>query len=147
MAQIALSAPVRFPGSRTPNPRIGFRRAPGRPDTAPVAQRPAAPMPRLGLTRRGRFLLIGLPVMLTAAALLVLAGIFTAPVMAAGADDTAPVQGTSVTVLDGETLWGLAGEFAPERDRQDVIAEIAELNNLAGSTLVPGQELFIPQQP
>jgi hypothetical protein len=104
-------------------------------------------MPRLGLTRRGRFLLIGLPVMLTAAALLVLAGIFTAPVMAAGADDTAPVQGTSVTVLDGETLWGLAGEFAPERDRQDVIAEIAELNNLAGSTLVPGQELFIPQQP
>ena len=37
---------------------------------------------RLELTRRGRFILIGLPVMLAATAILVLAGIFTAPVIA-----------------------------------------------------------------
>ncbi|WP_417220717.1 LysM peptidoglycan-binding domain-containing protein [Arthrobacter sp.] len=131
MAQIALTAPVLHIVDRTDA------------RTVRVAQSNAR-SPRLRLTRRGRFLLIGLPVMLGATALLVLAGIFTAPVMAAGASGTAPVDATTVSVMQGDTVWGLAAEFAPDRDRQEVVAEITEMNDLAGSVLVPGQQIFVP---
>ncbi|MDN6178690.1 MAG: LysM peptidoglycan-binding domain-containing protein [Micrococcaceae bacterium] len=96
------------------------------------------------MTRRGRFILIGLPVMLAATALLVLAGIFTAPVMASDASDTTAVEATTVSVMEGDTVWALAEEFAPQRDRRDVMAEITEMNDLNGSVLVPGQEIFVP---
>ena len=99
---------------------------------------------RLTLTRRGRFILIGLPVMLVATALLVLAGIFTAPVMASDASDMTAVEAQTVSVMEGDTVWALAAEFAPQRDRQDVVAEITEMNDLKGSVLVPGQEIFVP---
>ena len=117
---------------------------PARPEAnAPVHAVPSA-QASVRLTRRGRFLLIGLPVLLGATALLVLLGVFTAPVMAAGTGEATPVLADTVTVSEGETLWGLAAEFAPNRDPREVISEIAELNNLAGSKLVPGQELFVP---
>lgn len=129
MAQIALAAPV-------------FLNADSVPTTA--STRPAARRGRLELTRRGRFILIGLPVMLAATALLVLAGIFTAPVMASDASDTTSVEATTVSVMEGDTVWALAAEFAPQRDRRDVVAEITEMNDLNGSVLVPGQEIFVP---
>jgi len=113
------------------------------PDLEP-ARRTGAPAPRLRLTRRGRFVLIGMPTMLGAAALLVLAGLFTAPVMATGTATDDAVQGQTVTVLDGETLWGLAAELAPERDPREVVAEMIEVNNLATSNLEPGQRIFVP---
>ncbi|PCC26847.1 hypothetical protein CIK75_01805 [Glutamicibacter sp. BW78] len=99
---------------------------------------------RLTLTRRGRFILIGLPVMLVATTLLVLAGIFTAPVMASDASDTTSVEAQTVSVMEGDTVWALAAEFAPQRDRRDVVAEITEMNDLKGSVLVPGQQIFVP---
>jgi len=114
------------------------------PDLEP-ARRAEAPAPRLRLTRRGRFVLIGMPTMLGVAALLLLAGLFTAPVMASGtAPTTGAVPGQTVTVLDGETLWGLAAELAPERDPREVVAEMIEVNNLATSNLEPGQRIFVP---
>jgi hypothetical protein len=167
MAHLALAAPVQLPArpGRTRTAAAGTRpRAASPQHTRPAEVRPqagvrghlrlvpdpaparraAAPAPRLRLTRRGRFVLIGLPTMLGAAALLVLAGIFTAPVMASGTAAADAVQGQTVTVLDGETLWGLAAELAPERDPRDVVAEIIEVNNLATSRLEPGQRIFIP---
>lgn len=133
MAQIALTAPALHIVGRADSPSTSARS-----NEAPV---------RLRLTRRGRFLLIGLPLMLGATALLVLAGIFTAPVMAAGSSGTEPVQATTVSVMQGDTVWDLAAEFAPARDRREVVAEIAEMNDLRGSVLVPGQQIFVPTAP
>ena len=162
LAHLALAAPVQLSarsgrtrttpargiaagtGLRAASPQAGSR---GHlrivPDPAPV-HRAEAPAPRLRLTRRGRFVLIGMPTMLGAASLLVLAGLFTAPVMASGTASADAVQGQTVTVLDGETLWGLAAELAPERDPREVVAEIIEINSLANSSLAPGQRIFIP---
>lgn len=128
MAQIALTAPVFMTTNRTPT----------------FAGRRGAVAGKLELTRRGRFFLVGLPVMLATTALLVLAGIFTAPVMASGASGTSPVDATTVSVMQGDTLWDLAAEFAPSRDRQDVVAEITEMNDLRGTVLIPGQQIFVP---
>lgn len=133
MAQIAIAAPAYVRTGRT-----GVRHA------AVAARGAQARRPHVHLTRRGRFILIGLPLMLAATAAIVLAGIFTAPVMASGAAETRPVEATTVSVMDGDTVWGLAAEFAPERDRQQVVAEITEMNGLTGSVLVPGQEIFVP---
>ncbi|MBO0908366.1 LysM peptidoglycan-binding domain-containing protein [Arthrobacter sunyaminii] len=97
----------------------------------------------LHLTRRGRLVFIGLPLMLAAAAALIVLGFFTAPAMASsgGPDVTRTVQ---VSVAAGESLWGLAQEFAPERDPRDVMEDIMELNNLTESRLIVGAQLYIP---
>ena len=97
----------------------------------------------LHLTRRGRLVFIGLPLMLTAAAALALLGFFTAPAMASSGSPevTRTVQ---VSVAEGESLWGLAQDFAPDRDPRDVVAEIMELNNLSDAKIPVGAQLFIP---
>lgn len=97
----------------------------------------------LHLTRRGRLVFIGLPIMLTAAAALTLIAFFTAPAMASsGAPEvTRTIQ---VSVAAGESLWELAEEFAPERDPRDVVADIMELNNLSDASIPVGIQLYIP---
>ena len=97
----------------------------------------------LRLTRRGRLLLVGAPLMLTMAALLVFIGFFTAPAMASGnsPEQTRTIQ---VAVSTGDSLWSLATEFAPERDPRTVVADIVELNNLDDATVPAGRQLYIP---
>jgi hypothetical protein len=96
------------------------------------------------LTRRGRLLLIGLPLILSAAALLTLIGFFTAPAMASTGDSLGAGQTITVTVGSGQTLWEVASDIAPERNPHDVIAEISQLNNLSGSIVQAGQQLHVP---
>lgn len=81
--------------------------------------------------------------MLAAAAALTVLGFFTAPAMASsgGPDVTQTVQ---ISVAAGESLWGLAQEFAPDRDPRDVMDDIMELNNLADPRLSVGAQLYIP---
>lgn len=81
--------------------------------------------------------------MLAAAAALVVLAFFTAPAMASsgGPEVTKTVQ---VSVAAGESLWGLAQEFAPERDPRDVMEDIMELNNLTDPRLTLGDQLYIP---
>ncbi|WP_461170521.1 LysM peptidoglycan-binding domain-containing protein [Arthrobacter sp. Z1-15] len=134
--------------SRTSAP---FAPAPARPAAGPEAVSPAAasgdqaPAARLRLTRRGRLVFIGLPLMLTAAAALTVLGFFTAPAVASngGPDVTRTLQ---VSVTPGDSLWALAEEFAPERDPRDVVADIMELNNLPTERVPAGVQLFIPVQ-
>ena len=107
-------------------------------------ERPA-PLPPLRLTRRGRIVLIGIPLVLLAALLLSLAGFFNAPAKAS--DSAAELQTTSavtVTVQPGQSLWGIAATVAPERDARDVVADIVQLNNLSAGAVFPGQQLFVP---
>lgn len=102
-------------------------------------------LPPLRLTRRGRVVLIGIPLVLLAALLFFLAGFLNAPAKAAdSAADLALTPTVSVTVQSGESLWGIAAQVAPERDPRDVIADIVQLNNLNAGTVLPGQQLFVP---
>ena len=109
--------------------------------------RSAAPAARapLTLTRRGRLLLHGLPVITGAAALVVLVVIFLVPSTATAT--SAPVTGADTertTVHPGQSLWDLAVAADPGRDPRDVMDEIVELNDLATSVLVAGQVLEVP---
>lgn len=106
---------------------------------------PQAVPGRLRLTRRGRIVFFGIPAMLLLAALLSLAGFLNSPAKAA--DDASALRVTptvTVTVQSGQSLWGIAGAAAPERDPRDVIVEIIQLNNLEGGRIVPGQQLYVP---
>lgn len=99
----------------------------------------------LTLTRRGRLLFLGLPVLAGSAALVVLAVIFLVPSTATAASAPAPGAGTvRTTVFAGQSLWGLAVAADPERDPRDVVDEIVELNDLDSSVLVAGQQLEVP---
>jgi hypothetical protein len=99
----------------------------------------------LRLTRRGRFVFIGVPLILLAALVLSFSGFLNAPAKAA--DSAAELSLTptiTVTVQPGESLWAIAEAVAPERDPRDVVADIIQLNSLEAARVVPGQTIFIP---
>nr|WP_224049694.1 LysM peptidoglycan-binding domain-containing protein [Arthrobacter sp. NicSoilB4] len=97
------------------------------------------------LTRRGRFVFIGVPLILLAALVLSLSGFLNAPAKAAdSAAELSLTPTVTVTVQPGESLWAIAAAVAPERDPRDVVADIIQLNNLEAARVVPGQALFIP---
>jgi hypothetical protein len=102
-----------------------------------------ADLPPLRLTRRGRVLLAGVPLVLLVAALVLLAASMTAPAKA-GDDAGQPAETVSVNVAPGETLWSLANEFAPDRDPREVVSEIVELNGLGSSVVQAGQAVALP---
>jgi nucleoid-associated protein YgaU len=104
-------------------------------------QRSAAPA--LTLTRRGRLLLVGLPITLGVAALILLGAFLTSQ---AQAGESAPASSSTVdvSVAAGETLWDLAVRYAPERDPRDVVAEMVELNDLRTSLVRAGQSIAVP---
>lgn len=104
-----------------------------------------APLPPLRLTRRGKIVLIGIPIVLLAALLLSFAGFFNSPAKASdSAEDLTVTPTVTVTVQSGESLWAIAGAVAPERDARDVVAEIVQLNNISTGAVLPGQQLFVP---
>jgi|LakMenE01Jun11ns_1017448.scaffolds.fasta_scaffold9783653_2 hypothetical protein len=49
-----------------------------------------------------------------------------------------------VTIMSGDSLWGLAEQYAPERDPRDFIADIVALNNLSDSVVDAGMTLALP---
>jgi len=101
----------------------------------------------LRLTRRGRFVFFGLPLILLAALVLSLAGFLNAPAKAAdSAAELSLTPTVTVTVQPGESLWAIAGAVAPERDPRDVVADIVQLNNLGAARVIPGQQLYVPSK-
>ena len=101
----------------------------------------------LRLTRRGRFVFIGVPLILLAALVLSFSGFLNAPAKAAeSAAELSLTPTVTVTVQPGESLWAIAEAVAPERDPRDVVADIIQLNNLEAARVVPGQALFIPSK-
>lgn len=101
----------------------------------------------LRLTRRGRFVFIGVPLILLAALVLTLSGFLNAPARAAESSAGLSLTPTvTVTVQPGESLWAIAASVAPERDPRDVVTDIIQLNNLEAARVVPGQALFIPSK-
>ena len=99
----------------------------------------------LRLTRRGRIVLIGVPLVLLAVLLLSLSGFFNSPAKASdSAADLAVTPTVTVTVQPGQSLWTIAGAVDPDRDARDVVADIVQLNNLSAGSVLPGQQLFVP---
>ena len=97
------------------------------------------------LTRRGRLLLIGLPVVTGAAALLVVAAVFLLPpTVNASTDPVGEPVTQSVTVQARQSLWEIAVAADPDRDPREVMDDIAELNGLSSSQLSAGQVLEVP---
>ena len=142
-ASTAIPSPHCQPGA-VPQPRAKTQlRAVPQPR---AASRPGKP-PRLRLTRRGRIVLIGLPLVLLAALILSLAGLLNSPAKAADtASGLTVTPAVSVTVQPGESLWAIAGKVDPDRDPRDVIADIVQLNDLQAGKVMPGQQLFVPHK-
>jgi LysM repeat protein len=127
-----------------PHPRQSYA-VHSHPDPSNAAGGRAGKPPRLRLTRRGRIVLIGLPLVLLAALLISLAGLLNSPAKAADTAGALSVTETvTVTVQPGESLWAIAVDAAPNRDARDTIADIVQLNNLENGKVMPGQQLFVP---
>ena len=122
----------------------GLRHSAGAPDTRLAPRRNV-----VRLTRRGR---IVVTVMLTAVSLslVVLAWLAIAARTAQAADGgqspgAVYENRTSVVVHRGQTLWSIAAQAEPSADPRIVMQQIIDLNALHGTSVVPGQRLWVPR--
>ena len=104
------------------------------------APRPApAPHAPVRLTRRGRLVLTLVMTSLIVAAFVVFGGASVAT-----RDSGVAERVRVVEVEQGQTLWQIAASVAESGETGDMVYRIRELNSLAGSSLVEGQELAVP---
>jgi len=107
----------------------------------------APPRSTVRLTRRGR---VVVAILLAAASLLLAALAWMAIAARAQAADSGTPPGavyrnlTSVVVHPGQTLWSIASQAEPSADPRVVMQEIIDLNALQGSSVEPGQRLWVP---
>ena len=87
------------------------------------------------LTRRGYVVLGVLAVGLVAGLL------WFAHVSASAESPTTTRPPAVVTVHDGDTLWSIASQIAPQRDPRTVVAQLERVNHLSDPILQPGQRL------
>ncbi len=140
-------------------PAVPGARRPGHPGHAAgvsaqghgARARDMRPAPRRGtvrLTRRGRIVVAAL---LTAASLLLvvlawMAGAARAQAANSGPPPAAVYQNlTSVVVHPGQTLWSIASRAEPTADPRIVMQQIIDLNALHGTSIEPGQRLWVPR--
>jgi hypothetical protein len=104
-----------------------------------AASQQSDPAP-LRLTRRGRVVLTGLTALLITAL-----GIGTGTAEAANSG-SAHAGMTLVTVRPGENLWSVAEKADPDADPRGIIAEVIGINKLPGTTIYPGEQLWVPRE-
>jgi hypothetical protein len=46
--------------------------------------------------------------------------------------------------MQGDSLWSVAEEYAPNRDPRDFIAEVVALNNMTDSVVDAGMRIALP---
>ncbi|MFT4147333.1 MAG: LysM peptidoglycan-binding domain-containing protein [Micrococcaceae bacterium] len=97
---------------------------------------------KVTLTRRGRFILIGLPLL---TAIVVFLFVLLSMVLAPNASATDANQ-PSVAVHSGQSLWTVAENLELHRDVRDVMSDIMKLNNLNNTVISPGERLYVPAQ-
>lgn len=102
---------------------------------------------RVCLTRRGRVVVMVLVTagLLMLAAFAWIAGADRADAARSGAPSSAVYRHlASVVVLPGQSLWGIALQADPSADPRSVIQQIVDLNALGGTSIQPGQRLWVP---
>ena len=140
---------VRPTAPAAPVPRAGAEQQ-ARP-AAPAAPAPrarASARPRTRLTRRGRIVVSALVVSATLLVVVLawLAGTATAQAARSGAPASGVYRNlTPVVVRPGETLWAIATQAEPTADPRSVIQEIVDINALGGTSIQPGQRLWVPR--
>ena len=103
---------------------------------------------RVRLTRRGRIVVLALIAasMVLVAALAWLAGTARADAARSGVPSSAVYHSLrTVTVQPGQSLWSIASRYEPGSDPRDVIQQIIDLNALGGTSVQPGQQLWLPR--
>ena len=103
-----------------------------------------APQPPLRLTRRGRIVLIVVPLFLATLAALVAWAALTAPAEAAVAPPAGPGATLTVTVQPGDSLWTIAARRVPDQDPRVTISQIQDLNGLSSGRVLPGEQILVP---
>lgn len=106
----------------------------------------AADCSPLRLTRRGRLLFVGLPLMLLAALLVTTLGLFNSPATASTENPSTTTSNVSYTVRSGDTVWNVAGVIADGRDTRDVVQSIMDMNGLETSVIQVGQQILLPTE-
>jgi LysM domain len=141
--------PRAVPGAQRPGEagRAGDMRVMQRPGQV----RDARALPGRGtvrLTRRGRIVVAAA---LTALSLLVVMLAWMAVAARAQAADGGLPPGavyrnlTSVVVHPGQSLWSIASRAEPTADPRLVMQQIIDLNALHGTSIEPGQHLWVPR--
>jgi LysM domain len=99
------------------------------------------------LTRRGRLVVGGLAVLTAVLAAVLLSVTASGGALAANHGSAGSgYQGMrQVVVQPGQTLWTLAAAAEPGADPRLVIPQIVSANSLAGSTIYPGEQLWVPR--
>jgi hypothetical protein len=115
------------------------------PAKSPVRSASAASPVRL--TRRGRLVVGGLAVLTAVLAAVLLSVTASGGALAANHGPAGSgYQGMrQVVVQPGQTLWTLAAAAEPGADPRLVIPQIVSANSLAGSTIFPGEQLWVPR--
>jgi LysM domain len=109
--------------------------------------RPAAAPSPLRLTRRGRFVVGALVVIVAAAVALLIAMAVAGSARAAshGQPGTAHQGMHQIVVQPGQTLWSIASAAEPTADPRLVVPEIMAANGLRSTTIAAGQLLWVPR--
>ena len=139
MSSMTLSPDTYVARPRVVRPRPASDRA--RPVVRPAARPAARPAPRgqVQLTRRGRFVVFLVALLFVLAAALFL-GAASVATNEAGTDQ--PTE--AVMVGEGDTLWAIAADLAPDGEVREMVATIKEINALDSAMLVAGQTLYVP---
>ena len=132
MTVVTLSPAVRLAARPEPRP---LSKIAGRPAAGPVR-----------LTRRGRLVAGGLVTVAALAGLLLSLAASGGALAASRGPAGSGYQGMrQVVVQPGQTLWSLAAAAEPGADPRLVIPEIVSANSLGGSTIYPGEQLWVPR--
>jgi len=116
--------------------------------TRPGTARARAVRTRVRLTRRGRIVVAAL---ITAGVVLVAALAWLAGTARAGTPGAGPPPSAvyhslrPVVVQPGESLWAIATQADPTGDPRSVMQEIIDINALHGTSVQPGQRLWLPR--
>jgi hypothetical protein len=65
------------------------------------------------------------------------------PALWAGSPGSVPAPVVHV-VAPGETLWALAGHYAPHEDPREYIYDLEQANKIGDGTIYPGERLTLP---
>jgi len=137
----AADSPVARPGAVRPGAALAGAA------TLETAQ-PRPVRTRVRLTRRGRIVVAILSTagVVLVAALAWLAGTTRAEAAGSGSPASAVYHSLrSVVVQPGESLWTIATQADPAGDPRTVMQEIVDINALHGTSVQPGERLWLPR--